>query len=156
RTIGPVGQALSTIAISPDNQFILAGGQAGLLELWRVDNGAFVYSFSVSGSISQVRFSPSGFAFYAGNTTAALNAISTLRVYRTSDHALLETYSLETSGFGNNPSGPLALGVSHDGKRVSYGRDDATVVMAYNTLIAAPTSAVLITGQLISGSFQDL
>ena len=33
--------------------------------------------------------------------------------------------------------------LSADGKRLTYGRDDATVAMAYNTLIAAPTSATL-------------
>jgi WD40 repeat protein len=156
RTMGPVGQALSSVAISPDNQFVLAGGQGGLLQLWRLDNGAFVYGFAGSGAISQVRFTPSGFAFYAGRNDGAFQTMSTLRVYRTSDHALLETYNLETSGFGGNPSGPLTIDVSADGKRFSYGRDDATVVMSYNTLIAAPTSALMTIGQLLQGSFQDL
>ena len=156
RTMGPVGQALSAVAISPDNQFVLAGGQSGLLQMWRLDTGAFVYAFSGTGGITEVRFTPSGFAFYAGRTDGTFNTNSTVRIYKTSDHTLLETYNLETSGFGSNPSGPLALDVSADGKHFSYGRDDATVVMTYNTLIAAPTSAVPFTGQIIQGSFQDL
>lgn len=156
RSMGPVGQALSSVAISPDSQFVLVGGQSGLLQLWRLDNGAFVYAFSGGGHVSQVRFAPSGFAFYAGRLEGSLNSNGTLRVYRTSDHALLETYSLEAGGFGNNPTGPLTLDVSPDGKRLGYGRDDATVVMAYNTLIAAPTSAAIFRGQLVQGSFQDL
>jgi WD40 repeat protein len=154
--MGPVGQPLSSVAVSPDNQFVLAGGQSGLLQMWRLATGAFVYAFSGPGGITEVRFTPSGFAFYAGRTDGTFNTNSTVRIYRTSDHTLLETYSLETSGFGNNPSGPLALDVSADGKHFSYGRDDATVVMSYNTLIAAPTSATLFRGQLVSGSFQDL
>jgi hypothetical protein len=124
--------------------------------LWRLDNGALVYAFSDPGRIAEVRFAPSGFAFYVGRTTAALNTTGTIQIYRTSDHALLETYTLETGGFGNNPTGPLTLAVSADGKRFSYGRDDATVVMAYNTLIAAPTSATFFMGHLVGGSFQDL
>lgn len=156
RSMGPVGQALSTVAISPDNQFVLAGGTSGLLELWRLDNGAFVYSFSSAGGVSQVRFTPSGYAFYAGRTDGSLQNNSALKVYRTSDHALLETYNVEIGGFGSNPSGPLTVDVSPDGQHVAYGRDDATIVVSRNTLIAAPTSAALVRGQLIRGSFQDL
>jgi hypothetical protein len=161
RTMGPAGQALSSVAISPDNQFVLAGGrsdfQDGLLQLWRIDTGASIYSFTSTGGITQVRFTPSGFVFYAGRINGGgINDNDTLRIYRTSDHALLETYSLETGGFGGGPSGPLALDVSANGKHFSYGRDDATVVMAYNTLIAAPTSATAFAGQVVQGSFQDL
>jgi WD40 repeat protein len=156
RSMGPAGQALSTVAISADNQFALAGGESGLLQLWRIDTGASVYSFTGGARVTEARFTPSGFAFYAGRSDSSLFGISTLRVYRTSDHALLETYNLETGGFGSNPSGPLALDVSADGKRLTYGRDDATVAMAYNTLIAAPTSATLFAGNLVGGSFQDL
>jgi len=156
RSMGPAGQALSSLATSPDNQFVVAAGQSGQLQLWRVDNGAFVYGFTGTGGVSDVRFSPSGFAFYATRNDGSLFGLGTLRVYRTSDHAPLETYSLETGGFGGNPTGPVTIDVSRDGKRLSYGRDDATVVMAYNTLIAAPTSATLFMGQLLGGSFQDL
>jgi WD40 repeat protein len=156
RTMGPVGEALTSVAVSPDNQFVLAGGETGRLQLWRLDNGAFVYSFIDESRISDVCFAPSGFAFYAGRTMSALNSNGSVRIYRTSDHALLDTYSLETGGFGNNPTGPLDLAVSPNGQRFSYGRDDATVVMAYNTLIAAPISATLFAGQIVSGSFQDL
>jgi hypothetical protein len=161
RTIGPAGQALSSVAISPDNQFVLAGGrsdfQDGLIQLWRLDTGASVYSLASTGGVSQVHFTSSGFAFYAARTAGAgINSTGTVRIYRTSDHAVLETYNLETGGFGSNPSGPLTLDVSADGKHISYGRDDATIVTAYNTLIAAPTSAVLVMGQLVGGSFQDL
>jgi hypothetical protein len=156
RTLGPVGQALNSVAVSADNQFVLAGGESGLIELWRLDNGAFVYAFSDTGRVSTVGFAPSGFAFYAGRTTNTFTVNGAIQIYRTSDHTLLGTYNLETAGFGNNPSGPLSLALSADGRRIGYGRDDATVVMAYNTLIAAPTSATLFMGQLLSGSFQDL
>ncbi len=156
RTLGPVGQELNAVAISADNQFVLAGGQSGLLQLWQMDTGALVYGFSSGGRVSQVRFVPSGFAFYAARTEGSLNSNGTVRVYRASDHALLETYTLETGGFGNNPTGPLTVDVSPDGKRLTYGRDDATVVMAYNTLIAAPLSATLFMGQLVTGTFQNL
>lgn len=156
RSMGPAGQPLSTVAISADNQFALAGGESGLLQLWRIDTGASVYSFTGGTRVTEARFTPSGFAFYAGHSDSSLFGISTLRIYRTSDHALLETYNLETGGFGSNPSGPLALDVSADGKHLSYGRDDATVAMAYNTLIAAPSSATLFAGNLVHGSFQDL
>lgn len=156
RTLGPVGQALNSVAVSADNQFILAGGEGGLIQLWRLDTGAFVYSFIDIARISDVCFAPSGFAFYTGRTRSALNSNGSVQIYRTSDHAPLETYDLETGGFGNNPTGPLTLAVSPNGQRFSYGRDDATVVMAYNTLIAAPISAILFLGQLVSGSFQDL
>jgi WD40 repeat protein len=156
RSMGPAGQALSSCVVSPDNQFVLTGGQNGLLQLWRISTGDSVYSFTGTGGISDVRFVPSGYAFYAGRTEGSLQSASTLRVYRTSDHAVLETYTLETGGFGSNPVGPLALDVSPDGRHLAYGRDDATLVKAYSTLIAAPTSAVAFTGQIIQGSFQDL
>ncbi len=156
RSMGPAGQPLASVAISADNQFALAGGESGLLQLWRIDTGASVYSFTDGGRVTEARFTPSGFAFYAGRSDSSLFGVSTLRVYRTSDHALLEAYNLETGGFGSNPSGPLALDLSADGKRLTYGRDDATVAMAYSTLIAAPTSATVFAGQLVGGSFQDL
>jgi WD40 repeat protein len=156
RTLGPVGQALTSVAVSADNQFILAGGDGGLVQLWRLDNGAFVYSFTETGRITAVRFAPTGYAFYVGRSTPTFTVSGTIQIYRTADHLLLETYNLETGGFGNNPSGPLAMAVSPDGKRLSYGRDDATLVMSYNTRISAPISATLFMGQLVSGSFQDL
>lgn len=156
RTFGPVGQPLATVAISPDNQLVLAGGRNGLLQLWRLDTGALVYAFSETGSISDVSFTPSGFAFYAGRTNSALNSSGSIRIYRVSDHAVLATYDLEAGGFGNNPTGPLTLALSPNGQYFSYGRDDATVVTSYNTLISAPVSATLVMGQLVSGSFQDL
>lgn len=153
RSMSASGQSISSIAISPDNQFVLAGGDQARLELWRIDNGALVYSATANSAITTVCFTPSGFAFYA-----ALGD-RTLRVYRTSDHQLLETYNIEA---GEGPGGisgvgkVTSLGISSDGKRVSYGRDDATVVMAYNSLIAAPTSAVAAIGQIVKGSFADL
>src|SRR5207237_4775721 len=127
--------------------------QDGTLQMWRLDTGAPVYSFASSGGVTQVRFTSSGFAFYAARTAGTgITSNGTVQIYRTSDHALLETYNLEMGGFGNNPTGPLTLDVSADGKHFSYGRDDATVVTAYNTLVAAPTFATPFVGQVVSGS----
>lgn len=156
RTLGPVGQPLTSVAISRDNQFVLAGGNNGLLQLWQLDTGAFVYGFSESGSVTDVCFVPNGAAFYAGRGNNELGRSGTIQIYRTTDHAVLDLYNLETGGFGDSPTGPTALAVSPNGQYFGYGRDDATVAMAYNTLIAAPTAATLFMGQLVSGSFHDL
>jgi hypothetical protein len=157
RSMGPAGQALSAIAISPDNQFALAGGQLGLIQLWRIETGELVYGFVGSGNkdVTQLRFTPSGSAFYAGRSDNGSNP-GTLRIYQTSDHALLASYNSESGVIGNNPTGPMVVDVSPDGKYLSYGREDATVVLAYNSLIAAPTSAVAVAGQISKGSFADL
>ena len=146
RTMGTSGQSRSSIAISPDNQFVLAGGSNGLAQLWRISDGALIDSVAAGAAVNRVCFTPSGRAFYAvlGNRT--------LRVYRTADHQLLETYSIEV---GEGPGGIsgvgqiTSIGVSPDGKYLAFGRDEATVVNAYNTLIAAPTAAAAAAGQIV-------
>ncbi|MEP6808820.1 MAG: WD40 repeat domain-containing protein [Chthoniobacterales bacterium] len=157
RSMGPAGQVLNALALSPDNQFALVGGALGLIQLWRIDTGALVYSFTGSGNkdVTQLRFTPSGFAFYAGRSDNSSNP-GTLRVYRTSDHALLESYNLESGVVGNNPNGPLVVDVSPDGKYLAYGREDATVVLAHNSLIAAVNSAMPVSGRIVKGGWSDL
>ncbi len=153
RTMGTSGQSRSSLSISPDNQIALAGGSNGVVQLWRISDGALVDSVNVGASVTQVAFTPSGLAFYAVLGNGAM------RVFRAADHQLLESYSIEV---GEGPGGIsgvgqiTSLGLSPDGKYVAFGRDEATVVTAYNTLIAAPTSGVASTGQIVKGSFQDL
>ncbi len=153
RTMGTSGQSRSSVAISPDNQFALAAGSNGLVQLWRINDGALVDSVAAGAAVNLVCFTPSGLAFYAVLGNGAL------RVYRTADRQLLETYSIEV---GEGPGGIsgvgqiTSLGVSPDGKYLAYGRDEATVVTAYNTLVTAPSAATAAVGQIVQGSFQNL
>ncbi|HVT12783.1 MAG TPA: WD40 repeat domain-containing protein [Fimbriimonadaceae bacterium] len=152
RVMTGTGEGLNTLAISPDNQFVLAGGEHGILEIWRISTGQLAASLG-SGQpvVAAVCYTPSGYAFYSAG-----QGNSTVKVWRANDHALLETYTRETGGISSSNSGTLCLDVSPDGAHMGFGRDDATVVFAYNTLISVPASYNLVRGSVDQGTVQDL
>jgi hypothetical protein len=157
RSMGPAPAARKFISISADDQFVLAAGDGGTIQLWRIADGQLVYSFSTGGArITALRFAPNGATFYAAQSESTLGNSPTLRVYRTSDHALLETYNTEVGAIGNTPAGVLAMDISRDGRLIAYGRDDATVALAHHGLVAAPTAAVASSGDITKGAVGDL
>lgn len=152
RALTGAGQPLTSVAISPDNQFALAGGSNGGLVIWRISTGQLIASFnSGQPAVGGVKYTPSGYAFYSAG-----KGNSTVKVWRATDRVLLETYTRETGGISSADSGAQCLDVTSTGKYVAYGRDDATAVLAYNTLISVPTSFSLFRGVQLQGTLQDL
>jgi WD40 repeat protein len=152
RALSAPGEEFSSLAISPDNQLALAGTYSGKIYLWNIGTGGLVYSFQAhpQARVNTVSFASNGALFYTAGSNRRLN------LWRLSDHSPIESYSVEMGGVAASRPGPLTVDISPNGKSVVYGRDDATVALANNALLVAPTSGVILRGQLLQGSFQDL
>lgn len=152
RNLTGSNQALNAVAISPDSQYALAGGDAGKVYLWRVSTGQLVRSFTAHGfgGVRSVGFTPDGTAFYTGSGERLL------KVWSMADGSLLNTYSVETGSVGGVRPGPQGLDVSPDGRWLGYVREDATVVFAHNALLATPATATLFRGVLLQGGVDQL
>jgi WD40 repeat protein len=153
RALSAGTDSLTSLAISPDNQLALAGSSTGKVYLWRISTGALIYAFGAHGfrQTNCVRFTHNGDAFYTGG-----GGDRHMKLWRTSDHAILADYTVETAGMSSGFAGPQRIDVSPDGHWVAYGRDDATTVLAHNSLMYAPTSATVVRGTLAQGSSADL
>lgn len=152
RNLTGSNQTLNAVAVSPDDQYVLAGGDSGKAYLWRVSTGQLVMNFTAHGfgGIRSVGFTPDGTAFYTGSGERLL------KVWSLADGSLLNTYSVETGSVGGVRPGPQGLDVSPDGRWLGYVREDATVVFAHNALLATPTTATLFRGVLLQGGVADL
>ncbi len=77
-------------------------------------------------TVSSVAFSPDGSLLASGSDDR------TIKLWRVSDGALLQTYDEETG------TGVLSIQFSPDGRLFGYGREDATVVVARKPFARAP------------------
>jgi WD40 repeat protein len=150
--VGPRGTAL---AFSRDGQFIAANGGAGgayrydeTIKIYRVSDGALVRTFTATGTVTSIVFTPDGQTMIASSwdsnedpVNGFVPATGAIRFWRVSDGALLKTYDQNTGTSAN------ALAVSPDGQRFSYSHDSTVFVARIPTFSCAfsisPTSASL-------------
>lgn len=157
RALGPTGRTINSIDVSTDGQYVLAGTNFAMAYLWRISDGALIYSFSTGvGSVNGVKFSPNGKSFYTSSSVGGLNQNAVLAAWRTADRSLIAGYSVEMGGNGTSQSGPQSVSVSPNGRWIAYGRDDATMVLAYNTVPFNPQSVTVMVGSLLGGTVGDL
>ncbi|MEO7298720.1 MAG: Ig-like domain-containing protein, partial [Verrucomicrobiota bacterium] len=118
RTLFGHSQDVFVVAFSPDGNTIASGGYDRTVKLWNVANGALKYTFSGNGGVVYgLAFTPDGSKL--GYTDGEGNMI---KIYRTSDGALLRTYNLEVDQV-------QTVAFSRDGL-LGYGRIDETVVLS--------------------------
>lgn len=104
------------LAFSPDSELLAQASFQDRLNLWRVRDGAWLWSFAGPAAdepVSSVAFSPDGAYLAAGSGDQSL------RIWRTSDVALLATLSF------NAPVRTVAF--DPRGRRVAIGLWDGTV-----------------------------
>jgi WD40 repeat protein len=118
---------------SPDGQ-LMATVSWDTVRICSAANGTLVRELTGhTDSVQVVAFSPDN------NALLSVGRDGTIRFWRVSDGALLQTYNQEI-GFPSTPSGGAAF--SPDGQFFIYGRrEDATIVKARNPLVLpAPTT----------------
>ncbi len=150
--VGPRGNVL---AFSRDGQFLATNGGAGgsyrydqTIKIYRVSDGALVRTFTATGTVTSIVFTPDGQTMIAGSSDSNedpvngfLPATGTIRFWRVSDGALLKTYDQNTGTSAN------AVAVSADGHLFSYSHDSTVVVAripdSFCAFSISPTSANL-------------
>ncbi|MGQ9656552.1 MAG: hypothetical protein ACUVV1_01470, partial [Fimbriimonadales bacterium] len=120
---------IRSIAYAPNGQFLASGSWDGTVKVWRVADGSLVHTLlGHERYVSSVAFSPDGQFLISARLLGYIPHPTEIKLWRVSDGALLQNYDMEVG------SGILSIQFSPDGGRFSYGREDATVVMARVTL----------------------
>jgi len=84
QTLGPGPRQVEFVSCSPDGRLVAMGGDS--LELWDAAGGTRVHKLNGHVYVSSLAFSPDGELLATGGTTGEI------RLWRTSDGALLDTY----------------------------------------------------------------
>ena len=84
KTLGPGPRQVETVSFSPDGRLVAMSGDS--LELWDADEGIRVHELDGHVYVSSLAFSPDGDLLASGGSTGEI------RLWRTSDGALLDTY----------------------------------------------------------------
>jgi len=115
KTLGPGPRQVESVSLSPDGRLVAMGGDS--VELWDADEGTRVHELNGHVYVPSLAFSPDGDLLATGGTTGEI------RLWRTSDGALLDTYL----GHDRDDDGVnyiSALAFSSDGRRFfSHGED---------------------------------
>jgi WD40 repeat protein len=115
KTLGPGPRQVESVSLSPDGSLVAMGGDS--VELWDADEGTRVHELNGHVYVPSLAFSPDGDLLATGGTTGEI------RLWRTSDGALLDTYL----GHDRDDDGVnyiSALAFSSDGRRLfSHGED---------------------------------
>jgi WD40 repeat protein len=131
--VGPRGASL---VYSHDGQFLAANGGAGgsfqwdeTIKIYRVSDGALVRTFSGTGVVTSIAFTPDDQTLIATSYDNNFDPVNgwipstgSIRFWRLSDGALFKTYDQNT---GTTASG---LSVSPDGQFFSYAHDSTVFV----------------------------
>jgi WD40 repeat protein len=134
-TLTGAGAAIATVAISPDSTLIAAGagepqGADGAIRIWRADTGQLVhYLPGHAARTSTVAFSPDGRKLLSYGSEAQVGPPQTLKVWRLTDEALLDTF----------------VGV---GAYVHYAPDGSAIVYASGTQVVVARAPRGVVGDL--------
>ena len=128
------GQSYNTLVWSPDSTMIAAGGYNGgnppLVDVWNVSGAQVTRLAGLTGQVRALGWSPDG-AYLSGGGDDPV-----FRIWRFSDGTVVQTYDQETGGSpAGTPNSTLnlrSIAYSVDGKKILYGRGDATVVAIAN------------------------
>lgn len=150
--VGPRGAVL---AYSRDGQFLAANGGTGgsyrydeTIKIYRVSDGSLVRTFTSTGTVTSIVFTPDGQTMIAGSWDSNQDPVNgfapatgTVRFWRVSDGALLKTYDQNTGTSAN------AVSISPDGHLFSYSHDSTVIVARVPSSLCefstSPTSAHL-------------
>jgi len=150
--VGPRGTVL---AYSRDGQFLATNGGAGgsyrydeTIKIYRVSDGLLVRTFTSTGTVTSIAFTPDGQTMVAGSWDSNENPVNgfipatgTIRFWRVADGRLLKTYDQNTGTSAN------AVSISPDGRLFSYSHDStvfvARVPSSFCDFSTSPTSASL-------------
>jgi WD40 repeat protein len=153
--VGPRGTAL---AYSRDGQFLATNGGAGgsyrydeTIKIYRVSDGSLVRTFTATGTVTSIVFTPDGQTMIAGSwdsnedpVNGFVPATGSVRFWRVSDGRLLKTYDQNTGTSAN------AVSISPDGHLFSYSHDSTVIVARVPSNVCefatSPTSAHLPAG----------
>jgi WD40 repeat protein len=130
RTLTNHTERVNAVAFAPDGALLASGSSDRTVRLWRVSDGIQVATLDGhSGEVKAIAFSNDGRILLSGCGATSYPPVSgqEIRAWRVSDGTLLHVFNRESVSVN-------AITVSPDGRRFAYGRDDATVVMAYAPL----------------------
>ena len=114
RNLTGYGQAVNSVAFSPDGQYLASASSDRSLKVWRVANGTLVSSrFDHSQRVNAVAFSPNGQWLASGSDD------QTAKLYRTSDWGLARTFT-------GHSSQVFSVAFSPDSMRLATGSWDQT------------------------------
>ncbi len=112
---GVTNTGVSSVAFSPDGQYLASGSRDQSVKVWRMSNGNLVSSRSDHAQrVNSVAFSPSGQWLASGSDD------DTAKLYRTSDWGLVQTFTGHTNDV-------LSVAFSPDSNRLATGSWDGTV-----------------------------
>ncbi|HEX3620306.1 MAG TPA: WD40 repeat domain-containing protein, partial [Candidatus Udaeobacter sp.] len=116
---------VTSVAFSPDGQYLASGSKDRSVKVWRMSNGTLVSSrFDHAQPVNSVAFSPNGQWLASGSND------NTAKLYRTSDWGLVQTFTGHTNVV-------LSVAFSQDSKRLATGSWDATIRL-WNISNASP------------------
>ena len=122
RTLTGHTRRVSSVAVSPDGQYVVSGSWDNTVKVWRLSDGALVHRLAGHmGYVSSVAVSPDAQYVVSGS------ADSTVKVWRLSDGALVCTLTGHTSWVESVAVSPPSPGGTQDGQYVVSGSWDNTV-----------------------------
>ncbi len=105
------------MALSPDGQRMLTGGESGSLKLWDLRQERVLYEIKFNGSVRQLAFSPDGARFLAGGDDQQAT--------------VFETETGQRTGVAiRHEGGVNAVAFSPDGKKVLTGGFDRKALLS--------------------------
>ncbi|GAB4484709.1 MAG: hypothetical protein Fur0016_15420 [Anaerolineales bacterium] len=115
QTLGDGTIDLSSVAISPDNSQIAAGGQDGKIRLYNRNDGSLLQTLTMYGRVSSLVFSPDGTRILAGG---ARGNQGDARMWRVRDGQILAVFDKHldwVSSVAFSPDGSLVISGSGGG-----------------------------------------